>query len=43
MEFSDFLKELLGIGDDFELSKIETNDTEKQINIYVSIYWNEIN
>ena len=35
MEFSDFLKELLGIGDDFELSKIETNETEKQINIYL--------
>lgn len=35
MEFSDFLKNLLGIGLDFEVSKIETAEDDKEINIYL--------
>jgi transposase len=35
MEFSEFLKKLLGIGVDFEVSKVETNEEKKQIHIYL--------
>ena len=33
MEFSDFLKKLLGIGLDFEVSKVTTEEKSKEINI----------
>lgn len=35
MEFSEFIKTLLGIGDDFVVSKIETNEDEKVVHIYL--------
>ena len=35
MEFSEFLKKLLGISVDFEVSKVETNEEKKQIHIYL--------
>jgi hypothetical protein len=35
MKFSELLKILLGIGNDFEVSKVETNESKKQIDIYL--------
>lgn len=35
MEFSDFLKNLLGIGIDFEVSKSETDEIKNEINIHI--------
>lgn len=38
MEFSEFIKSLLGISDDFDLDKIETDESLKVINIHLKYH-----